>query len=196
MKKCRYCQSEIDSKASVCPYCKRKQSHDGLIIVLVLIGTLLLLAIGVPIIKGFTKAANTPNTSVSVGTSTTQEKTEAAEPVVIYDKDGIKISYINVVMDKYEAKINLLLENNSDIAKMIQTRDTSINGYMVDDIFSADIPAGKKSYDDVDILSQELEKNKITDIKDIEFHFIIVNSDDWNVKTESEAIKITVTKGE
>ena len=27
MKKCKYCQSEIDKKAKICPNCKKKQSH-------------------------------------------------------------------------------------------------------------------------------------------------------------------------
>ena len=27
MKKCKYCQTEIDKKAKVCPNCKKKQSH-------------------------------------------------------------------------------------------------------------------------------------------------------------------------
>lgn len=29
MNKCKYCQSEIDKKATVCPYCRRKQSNIG-----------------------------------------------------------------------------------------------------------------------------------------------------------------------
>ena len=29
MKKCKYCQSNIDIKAKVCPICKRNQSHKN-----------------------------------------------------------------------------------------------------------------------------------------------------------------------
>lgn len=43
-KKCRYCASEIDESAKVCPICKRKQKHTGIrifITVLVVIAILL-----------------------------------------------------------------------------------------------------------------------------------------------------------
>ena len=32
MKKCKYCQSDIDPKAKVCPHCRKKQSHTGIIL--------------------------------------------------------------------------------------------------------------------------------------------------------------------
>lgn len=32
MKKCKYCQSDIDSKAKICPHCRKKQSHTGIIL--------------------------------------------------------------------------------------------------------------------------------------------------------------------
>lgn len=37
MKKCKYCQSEIDSKAKICPNCQKKQKGNGLKVVLIII---------------------------------------------------------------------------------------------------------------------------------------------------------------
>ena len=37
MKKCKYCQSEIDSKAKICPNCQKKQKVNGLKVVLIII---------------------------------------------------------------------------------------------------------------------------------------------------------------
>ena len=44
---------------------------------------------------------------------------------------------------------------------MIQARDLSINGYMVDPLFSADITSGKKINDQVTIMASDLEDNSI-----------------------------------
>ena len=190
--KCKYCRSEIDSQAKVCPVCKRKQSHEGLVITLVLIGSFLFLLIGIPIFKGISAGYNNKKTSVSVGTPTAAPTEAPEEATVIYDKDGIKISYIGLSQGSEKAKINLLIENDSDKGRMIQARDFSINGFMVEEIFSADVAAQKKCYDSIDVYNRELEENKITEIKDIEFHFIIAESDNWSQRTESETVKITV----
>lgn len=37
MKKCKYCQSEIDIKAKICPNCKKKQGKSKLLIALIII---------------------------------------------------------------------------------------------------------------------------------------------------------------
>lgn len=37
MKKCKYCQTEIDSKAKICPNCKKKQGKSKLLIALIII---------------------------------------------------------------------------------------------------------------------------------------------------------------
>lgn len=37
MKKCKYCQSEIDAKAKICPNCKKKQGMSKWLIVLIVI---------------------------------------------------------------------------------------------------------------------------------------------------------------
>lgn len=190
--KCKYCQSEIDARAKVCPHCRRKQSNDGLIIALVLIGSFLFLLIGIPFFKGFSAGYNNKDTSVSVGAPTAAPTEAPEESTVIYDKDGIKISYIGLSQGSEKAKINLLIENDSDKGRMIQARDFSINGFMANEIFSADVAAQKKCYDSIDVYNRELEENKITEIKDIEFHFIIAESDNWSQRTESEAVKITV----
>lgn len=37
MKKCKYCQTEIDSKAKICPNCRKKQGKSKLLIALIII---------------------------------------------------------------------------------------------------------------------------------------------------------------
>ena len=43
MKKCKYCQTEIDMKAKICPNCHKKQSH---ILMWILLGLLAVIVIG------------------------------------------------------------------------------------------------------------------------------------------------------
>ena len=192
--KCKYCQSEIDARAKVCPHCRRKQSNDGLIITLSVIGVLLFLSIGIPFVKGFMAGYNaeTSNTSVNVPTELVTEPPTEAEAVVIYDQDNVKISYLGLEQTDSEARINLLIENGSADNLMIQTRDFSINSFMIEPYFSAHVASEKNAYDSIDIHTKDLEANKITEIKNIEFKLHIVNQDDWNKKIDSEPVKITV----
>ncbi|MBQ6840796.1 MAG: DUF4352 domain-containing protein [Bacilli bacterium] len=44
MKKCKYCQTEIDKKAKICPNCHKKQSH---IVRWVILGLLAIIVVGV-----------------------------------------------------------------------------------------------------------------------------------------------------
>ncbi len=46
MKKCKYCQTEIDKKASVCPKCQKKQSHP---IRWIILGAIAIVIIGIVI---------------------------------------------------------------------------------------------------------------------------------------------------
>lgn len=192
--KCKYCQSEIDARAKVCPHCRRKQSNDGLIIVLSVIGVLLFLSIGIPFMKGFMAGYNaeTSNTSVNVPTEPVTEPPTEAEAVVIYDQDNVKVSYLGLEQTDRKAKINLLIENGSADNLMIQTRDLSVNSYMIDPYFSAHVAAEKNAYDSINIHTSDLEANKITDIKDIEFKLHIINEADWKINKDSDPIKITV----
>lgn len=67
---CKYCRSEIDNKAKICPYCHKKQSHPLL--------TAVAIVLGLPFIIGlFSGLANEPNNSSS--NSQTTEKTTAIE---------------------------------------------------------------------------------------------------------------------
>ena len=47
MKKCKYCQTEIDAKAKICPNCKKKQGPNGCLIAVIVV--IILAVIGVAI---------------------------------------------------------------------------------------------------------------------------------------------------
>ena len=55
MKKCKYCQSEIDAKATVCPICKKKLGMPKWLVILIV---LLVIGIGVAIDGNSNDSAN------------------------------------------------------------------------------------------------------------------------------------------
>lgn len=60
MKKCKYCKQEIDKKAKVCQYCKRKQSSLIKKIIVILFG-FILICVGISAISNGTSNNNNSN---------------------------------------------------------------------------------------------------------------------------------------
>ena len=115
---------------------------------------------------------------------------------LIYDNNGIKITYKGIDEDEsmFGPKIKLLIENNTDENYTVQVRDFSINGYMVDTMFSANISAGKKINDGIIIFEDEFENNNISvsEIEKDECKFHVYSSDDRSDKFDTETISFDI----
>lgn len=113
---------------------------------------------------------------------------------VIYDNNGIKITYKGLskstILSRSTVEFNLLIENNTNKDYTVQVRNFSINGYMVESIFSPSVAAGKKINDAITVHDETLTDNGITDCEDIEFKFHFFNSDDWSDDFDSDIISI------
>jgi hypothetical protein len=83
------------------------------------------------------------------------------------------------------------IENSSDKDITVQTRDVSINGFMVSAIFSSEVTVGKHAVDTIAFLSSDLEENEITKIEDVELSFHIFESDGWDTIVDTDVVKIT-----
>lgn len=122
-------------------------------------------------------------------TTTTEPETKPEQ--VLYEKNGIKITLKGLKMDStFGPKLALLIENTTSTAYTVQVRDFSVNGYMVNTVFSSDVDAGKKNNDSISILSSSLEENDITKIENIEFSFHVFDSKTWDNRFDSPKIKI------
>ena len=111
---------------------------------------------------------------------------------LVVDQNDIKI-YVLKKDDKnsfWGADLYVYIENNSSQDITAQVRDVSINGFMIDPTFSADVSAGKKAYDTISFFESDLKDNDITDIKEIELKFNVFNADSWKdiFKTGSKKI--------
>ena len=109
-----------------------------------------------------------------------------------FEDENVKIVVQKLDSDDsfWGSDIYVYIENNSNENVTVQTRDVSINGFMLDPMFSCDIAAGKKAYDIISFFESDLEDNGITDITEMEVKFSIFNSDSWSNTYETDAITI------
>lgn len=128
-------------------------------------------------------AAGTPSTPAQgVGT-------------VIYNENGIKITFLGFQNKKEEHElfkgwnINLKIENTSGKNYTVQVRDLSANGMMVDSIFSSNVVSGKSVMDSIWMIN--LDTQGITGpVTNAQFYFHIFNSDDWTDSFDSAVIEL------
>lgn len=110
----------------------------------------------------------------------------------LYNDNGIRIVGKYVDEDSFwGAAVLLYIENNSGKNVVISCDDLSINGFMMTPYFSATVYDGKKSIDDITLLSTQLEENGITSIDDIELKFRIYDEKSFSTITETDVISFS-----
>lgn len=111
---------------------------------------------------------------------------------VALEHDDIKIVIKKLDNDSFwGADIIVYIENNSDKNITVQLDETSINGFMIDPIFSCEILSGKKAFDSITFLESDLKENDIDNIEELELRFNIFNTDTWDDIFDSDIVKIS-----
>ena len=91
---------------------------------------------------------------------------------LVYEGNDVRIILKDLIEDGFLGpSIELYIENNSDKNITVQTRDVSINGFMVTAMLSSDITPGKRIVDEISFMSSELEENDIQKVEDVELIF-------------------------
>ncbi len=121
--------------------------------------------------------------------------------VQTYDDSGevvLEEKEIRIVMKRVNSKdsfwgadVHVLIENDSDLDATVQARDVSINGFMIDPIFSCEVLAGKKAYDTITFLESDLLNNDIKTIDEMELSFHIFSMSGWDTIYDSPKISVT-----
>ncbi len=113
---------------------------------------------------------------------------------VVFDQNGIKIIYQGLSKSFMGVNVLFLIENNTNRYICVQSRDSSINGFMADSIMSSSVLPGKVAYTDMTFWSTELDKNEITfdTIEEVEFYLHIFDEESWNTIQDTGIITITV----
>lgn len=110
----------------------------------------------------------------------------------LYNEGGIRVVGKKVDENSFwGAAILLYIENNTDKNITITSENLSVNGYMISSVMSADVYAGKKSFDDITLLSSALEENNITSVDKVEFTLHIYNSDTYDTIADTSVITIS-----
>ncbi len=110
-----------------------------------------------------------------------------------YEGNHIKILIKGLKSDDsvFGPGVSVYIENNSDHGIIVQTRDVSVNGFMIDAMFSPEISAGKKVIDSITFMSSDLEENEIISIESIELSFHIINQENWDTIADTDTVTIS-----
>lgn len=137
-----------------------------------------------------TTKATAETTTVSVTTKPTPKKENTNK--VVFNNRGIKVTYTGIEYNDYYTGLKLLIENNSGSDYAFQFRDTSVNGYMIDPVFSCKVKNGKKANDVVMFDDEKLKENNINTIKSVEFSLHVFDWDDYSNTFDSKMITLNV----
>ncbi len=125
--------------------------------------------------------------------SSTKPTAATIEETVILDQNGIRVIAKNLEDSIYGPSITLLLENDSAQDLTFQARNVSVNGYMVDSMFSCDVVKGKKANDSLTIMNTDLEKARISTIADVEFSLHVFDSGSWDTVIDTAPIRLVTS---
>lgn len=113
------------------------------------------------------------------------QNTATIQETVLYDQDGVKITATELSYDSYEAKLGLILENNTErnlsfISNSLGYSCNSVNGYMIaDGYLNCDVAPGKKANETISLSYSQLMLYGIFEIADLEIGFDI-SDDEYN----------------
>ena len=123
---------------------------------------------------------------------------ETIEEQVLLDSNGVKITAkaLDIEGGFMGPELKLLIENNTDANLTVQTRGTSVNGYMTETMMSSEVAAGKKINDNMTIMNSDLEICGIETIADLEMSFHIFDSESWETYLDTELVQINTSAQE
>lgn len=112
--------------------------------------------------------------------------------IVVMEDQGFKIVMKRISSEDsfWGADVYVYIENNSETDATFQARDVSINGFMIDPVFSSEVLAGKKAYDTLTFFESDLEENEIESVDEMELSFHIFEASGWETILDTDNVKI------
>lgn len=114
---------------------------------------------------------------------------------VLLDQDDIVVTATEYFTDSlWGDGLKLLLENNSDKDVTVGCNALIVNDYMITDLFSSEIAAGKKSNETMYFSSPQLEAAGIENVGKIEIYFQITDSSTYDTIFDSECVVVQTSE--
>ena len=107
----------------------------------------------------------------------------------LYNADGIRI--VGKTLDEnsfWGTAILLYCENSSGKNISISVEEMSVNGFMMNPLFTTTIYDGKMAVEDITVFSSDLEENGIEKIEDVELKFHIYDAETYDTIADSDVI--------
>lgn len=108
---------------------------------------------------------------------------------LLLDQEGIKITYTGTNEGYLGLEMSLEIENHTDQDIAVMQRGMSINNKMVDAVFASKLSAGKTANATLYVFSDDIAKNKISEVQEVELSFLVVESNTYTTLFQSEKIQ-------
>lgn len=145
-------------------------------------------------ISGSSSSSGSDSSADSSHTDSAPKEIVINEQVLI-DRDGVVITAKEFTKDSiWGDGIKLLVENNTNQNLSISCRDLIVNHYMISDLFSCSVAAGKKVNDTLTLSSSDLKEAGIQTIAEIEIAFHVYDSDSWDTLFDSDLVTIQTSE--
>ena len=129
------------------------------------------------------------------GSGTSSDETVTINEQVLFDQDGVTVTATEYVTDSiWGDGIKLLLENNSDKDITVGCDSLIVNDYMITDLFSSGIAAGKKSNETLYLSSMQLNAAGIENVGKIEIYFHVYDSSTYDTVFDTECVTIQTSE--
>ncbi|NLJ40045.1 MAG: hypothetical protein GX352_00300 [Clostridiales bacterium] len=113
------------------------------------------------------------------------------DTTVLFEKDGLTMTAQELVEDPiWGIGIKVLIENDSDKNLGVQCNTLVVNNYMISDLFSSSVAAGKKANDTIHLSSLGLEAAGISTIAEIAISFNVFESDSYDTLWDTDEIEL------
>ena len=143
-----------------------------------------------------TSSTDTADSSDSATTDTKTEETSSASTVtieeqVLFEQDGLKVTATEYVVDSiWGDGVKLLIENDGTSDIGLGCNALIVNDYMITDLFSTTVAAGKKDYETLNLSSSELKAAGIENVGQIEVYFHTFDSDSYMTISDIDCVTI------
>ena len=113
------------------------------------------------------------------------------EEQVLFEQDGLKVTATEYVVDSiWGDGVKLLIENDGTSDIGLGCNALIVNDYMITDLFSATVAAGKKDYETLDLSSSGLKAAGIDNVGKIEIYFHTFDPDTYKTITDLDCVTI------